>query len=93
MTLKLVWGSSAILKQRSGTAEKKAIRAINKLTYNSHTENYFIYSRLFKIHELSRLLLGAHMYNLLSNAKLSFDSDYQNNGTTNQNCLKIPKFN
>ena len=66
---------------RVQVSQKKIIRTIYNLSCNSHTESFFTCNYLFKIHELSILSLGVHTFKLLSNAKFSLNSDFQNYST------------
>ena len=70
--------------------QKKSIRAINCLPYNSHTNDYFKSMNLLKIEDLYRSKVLLHMYRsdlILNNPRTH---DYS---TRNAHAITIPLFN
>ena len=50
--------------------QKKAIRAINRLPYNDHTNDYFLNMRVLKVRDLYEMQIARYFYKL-HNARLS----------------------
>ena len=80
--------------------QKKAIRAIFNLPYNSHTNDYFKENGLLKLHDIYRLNLTSHTYNIRNNPS-NYDislhpramSSIHSYNTRNRNSLTIPRYN
>ena len=44
--------------------QKKAIRAINNLSYNDHTNDFFFNMKILKVHELYHMQIAKYFYRL-----------------------------
>ena len=87
------YGAPQFLSNRIEKLQKKSIRAIFSLPFNSHTDSYFLSGHLLRVSELFKSSLGIHMYNMIKNETLSFNSDFHSYNTRGQNNIKIPKYN
>ena len=80
--------------------QKKAIRAVFNLPFNSHTNEFFKENGLLKINDIYRLNLSSHMYNI-TQAPGSYDislhprimSNIHRYNTRNRNSFNIPRYN
>ena len=63
----ILWGSTyqCHLKQVS-ILQKKAIRCINKLYYNAHTEPLFIRNKILKLDDLYKFELSKFMFDCIN---------------------------
>ena len=80
--------------------QKKSIRAINNLPFNSHTNDYFHSMNLLKIQDLFKYKISLLMFKTLKFSdnsellgQLSIFSNLHDHFTRNQEALRIPKFN
>ena len=80
--------------------QKRAIRAINSLDYNDHTNSYFKSCDILKLDDQYKLQVSSYIYKLLyQNAdcelksKLSLNLDIHDHNTRQQNHINIPRIN
>ena len=80
--------------------QKKAVRAIFNLPYNSHTNDFFKENGLLKLNDIYRLNLTSHMYNIRINPA-NYDislhprsmSSIHSYNTRNRDSFTIPRYN
>ena len=80
--------------------QKKAIRAIFNLPYNSHTNDIFKENSLLKLHDIYKLNLACHTYNVV-NSPENYDnslhprtvSSIHSYNTRNRNNISVPRCN
>ena len=80
--------------------QKKAIRAVFNLPFNSHTNDYFKENGLLKLYDIYRLNLTSHMYNIRKNPD-NYDtsihpstmSSIHSHNTRNRNSFAVPRYN
>ena len=74
--------------------QKKAIRAINSLPYNSHTENYFKVAQVLKVEDIFKLQIATQVHNEI-NQDLSNNlfSNIHGYPTRNNNNFSLPRYN
>ena len=70
--------------------QKKSIRAINSLPYNSHTNDYFKLMEILKLEDLSKWRSLTYIF---KNENLSTTADIHSYNTRNRDNLSIPRFN
>ena len=80
--------------------QKKAVRAVFKLSYNEHTISYFKNNGLLKLNEIYRLNLSSHMYDVTNYAtnldilvRPITNSDVHNYNTRNRTNVSTPRYN
>ena len=95
----MAWGISISYKWSSYSSEK-TIRAVFKLIYNAHTNEYFKGNSIPKCNEMCKINLCCYLYKMLrSRNSRYFDqylrthSELHNHNTRNNSCLIIPRFN
>ena len=78
--------------------QKKAVRAINNLEYNSHTNDYFKLDNMLKLDEQYKMQTSLYIYKLLNlNAdaellsKIKTNSDIHSHSTRKKNDINIPR--
>ena len=84
------FGASQALIDRVRKLQKRAVRAIYALPYNSHTNNFFKSSKILKVDDLHNLRLGMHMFDGLKTGRFTLNSNFHNYGTRNHNSLVTP---
>ena len=79
--------------------QKKAIRAIFNLPYNSHTSVWFKEKRILKVDDLNKLSLNTEIYNHINNpsihpiaSRFVINSDLHHYNTRNNNDFVIPHY-
>ena len=86
-----IWhGALQANRDRIFKLQKKAVRAINCLSYNAHTHEYFKSMKILKIDDLHKLRICTYMFkhrNVLSHA------DIHSHNTRNRNDLILPRYN
>ena len=61
----LMWGGThKTYIHQIAVMQKKAIRAINKLSYNEHTNEYFLDMKILKVYELYHMQIAKYFYRL-----------------------------
>ena len=70
--------------------KKKAIRAINCLPYNDHTQEYFKSMKILKLEDLHKLKICTYMF---KNRNAQTHADIHSHNTRNRNDLIIPRYN
>ena len=86
-----VWhGALVTNRDRIFKLQKKAIRAINCLPYNHHTNDYFKSMGLLKLDDLYKLKLSTCMF---SNRIVGTQSDVHSYNTRQQGDLTLPRYN
>ena len=79
--------------------QKKAIRNVYNLPYNSPTNQYFKSNNILKLSDLYNLSLCSHVFNYIKspdnnlNSRLHPNSQIHNHNTRNRANLVIPRFN
>ena len=80
--------------------QKKAVRAINNLEYNSHTNDYFKLDNMLKLDEQYKMQTSTYIYKLLNlnadtelSSKIKINADIHNHNTRQSNKLNIPRIN
>lgn len=81
--------------------QKKAIRAVNNLEYNSHTNDFFKSMNILKLEDQYKLQVAIYMYKTVNNDDFDDDlknsiilhSEVHNHNTRNSNIFIINKFN
>ncbi len=82
----LAWGNSnATTLKKTITLQKRAIRLLNKASYNSHTDPLFRQSKILKVSDLYEHQVALFMHDYCMNkVPMSFDGIYKkNHGTQN----------
>ena len=92
-----IWhGAPKYLINQIFILQKKAIRAINLLPYNSHTNNYFKEAKLLKLEELFKSYSCSHIYQAMHSenhflrAHLKTHHEISNLNTRNSSNLMLP---
>ena len=76
---------------RISVIQKKVIRAINRLPYNTHTNDYFKSMRIPKLEDIYHLQLGKYMFT--NQNKFNLVSDVHSHNTRSRNNLALPLYN
>ena len=89
-----VWfGAPETVSERITIIQKKMVRALNSLPYNSHTDPYFKEMNLLKVKDLYNLQIGLNIYTAVSRGELTFTSEIHEYNTRNRNNLRTPGVN
>ena len=91
------YGAPQFVADRVRVLQKKAVRAVYCLPYNSHTEQYFLEGKILKLCDLHRLSLLSLVYIYLDTEGLMADrfnarSEIHDHVTRNRNMLTIPQY-
>ena len=93
-------GTSINLINKLFILQKKAIRAVNFLPYNSHTNDYFKEMRILKLSDLFKMQTSQYIFKTLHSnnddelhANLLKHSDIHNYNTRGADKFNIPKYN
>ena len=87
-----VWSAASwTTTERVAILQKKSIRAINSLPYNTHTSNYFKSLNILKVGDLYNLQLGSYMFS--NHESFSNISELHNYNTRFNANLVIPLCN
>ena len=93
------FAAPAYVSDRALVAQKRAIRAVYKLPFNDHTNQYFKNEKILKIGELYNLNLCCLLFKILSSEDpppladgLVIHSSLHNYGTRHSQNLVIPRF-
>ena len=70
--------------------QKKAVRAINSLGYNQHTNEFFKSMEILKVNDIFKQRLLIYMF---KNQNFATHSDHHSYNTRNRQDLVIPRFN
>ena len=76
---------------RISVIQKKVIRAINQLPYNTHTNDYFKYMCILKLEDIYNLQLGKYM--LINQNTFNLVSRVHSHDTRSRNNLALPLYN
>ena len=95
------WYSTYLnVSNKINVLQKKSIRAINNLPYNSHTNNYFHEMNLLKLKDLFDYKVALVIFKTLNCSEntdlanqISKFSDIHNHFTRNQDNFRLPKYN
>jgi hypothetical protein len=76
----LAWGNaSKSVLNRTIILQKRAVRLINRATYNSHTEPLFIHVKILKLNDQYEYEVALFMYDYVTNKlPISFHNVYRN---------------
>ena len=88
--IELWYGAPKTVSNRIVIIQKKMIRALNSLPYNSHTGPYFKEMSLLKVEDLYKLQIGLNIHTGISRNELVFTSEIHNHNTRNRNNLRTP---
>ena len=91
--IELWYGAPRTVSDRIIIIQKKMIRALNSLPYNSHTGPYFKNMKLLKIEDLYNLQIGLNIYSSILRNEVILNSNIHNYYTRNRNNLRIPGLN
>ena len=72
------------------SSKKKAVRAINCLPYNHHTQEYFKSMKILKSDDLHKLRICTYMF---QNRNALSQADIHSHNTRNRADLIIPRYN
>ena len=90
-----IWHSAPLnLIERLFILQKKAVRAMNNLPYNAHTNNYFRDMQLLKLDDLYNLLLMTDVYSRSTEVinAVGIRSDVHSYETRNRNQINLPRY-
>ena len=79
------------ISNRISVLQKKTVRAVNHLPYNSHTNDYFASMNILKLEDIYNLQLGKLIFS--NRANLTMNSDIHAHNTRARNNLSIPQYN
>ena len=86
-----VWlGAIKLNQDRIFNLQKKAVRAVNSLPYNEHTNDYFKSMEILKVKEIYQQRLLLFMF---SNYNITAFSEIHAHNTRNRNDLILPQVN
>ena len=88
--IELWYGAPKTVSDRITIIQKKMIRALNSLPYNSHTGPYFKDMNLLKVEDMYKLQIGLNIHTGISRNELTFTSEIHNYNTRNRNSLRTP---
>ena len=88
--IELWYGAPRTVSDRITVIQKKMIRALNSLPYNSHTGPYFKDMKLLKVEDMYKLQIGLNIHTGISRNELTFISEIHNYNTRNRNNLRTP---
>ena len=91
--IELWYGASATDRNRIFIIQKKTIRAINSLPFNSHTNMYFKNMKLLKVEDIYNRNVLLHIAEKISRNELIFSLDIHEHNTRGRNSLNIPRCN
>ena len=93
------YGAPRFMSNKIFVLQKKAIRAIHGLSYNSHTNYYFKTDKILKLQDLYKLNLCSQLFHYLtSNVNFSVSSHFQlhsdihNHNTRHRSNLVLPHY-
>ena len=91
------FGAPRYLSDRVQVLQKKAVRAIYSLPYNSHTGPFFKDYSFLNVHDLFILSLSSHIYKYKNSdvniaLPLPYRSDLSTHATRNRDNLSLPYF-
>lgn len=87
-----VWyGGPDSVSNRIVVLQKKIVRAMNNLSFNSHTHSFFSDMNILKVHEIYLMCLGTYMYK--NNVKFTAASDIHEHNTRNRDGFIAPRYN
>ena len=84
------YGASQTSRNRIFVLQKKALRAINNLPYNSHTHQSFCNMRILKLNECYRLNILVHLFKFRKTSPVSLNSDVHSHNTRGRNQVLVP---
>ena len=87
------YGAPQCARSRVKVLQKKAIRAIYSLPYNSHTHDHFKSNQLLKLDDIYYLKIAIHMYTQFNSRNFSTNEDVHLYNTRNRNNIAIPRCN
>ena len=93
------YGAPRYMSGKVSVLQKKAIRNVFNLPYNSPTNQYFKSNNILKLSDLYNLSLCSHVFNYIKspdnnlNSRLHPNSQIHNHNTRNRTNLVIPRFN
>ena len=88
--IEIWYGALQINKDRIFKLQKKAIRAVNCLPYNHHTNDFFKSMELLKLEDIYKQKL---LVNMFKNQNLTTLSDIHGHNTRHRNDILLPRFN
>ena len=91
--IELWYGASATITNRIFIIQKKTIRAINSLPYNSHTNLYFKNMNLLKVEDIYKRNVLLHIADRITRQEFRFNSDVHEHSTRGRNGINVPHCN
>ena len=90
-----IWhGTTQTQIQSIQILQKRAIRAINSLSYNSHTENYFKNAQILKVEDIFKLQIAAQVHSEINHELTNnLFSNIHRYHTRNNDNFSLPRFN
>ena len=93
--IELWYSASNTLTNRVQILQKKAVRAMNSLPFNTHTHDFFRDMQLLKLYDLHNVSLMTDMYRRAGSTEMPIQARATNHdyNTRNRNLLNTPRFN